>query len=606
MTFASRGRVRRVWAIVISLSGLMSMLACGGGNTTPLQLPIAITLLTATTTLNIGQSIMINANVYDQNNRGATWTLLPVDFGTLSNQTPTSVTYTPPNNFSVVTTVTITATSISNPAISSSVQFSVSPVTVALFPPVAQTMNQGEQLFISPSVVGDPTNSGLVWALSPSTGSLDTSQPFQVTYTAPTTVSSPTTVTVTATSVANPNAAASLKITIFPAGAGLNVAAVNVDGGPVPGQTHANGAFTTVTVCNPGSTSACQTIDGVLVDTGSYGLRILQSQIPLLKLPGLVDGNQDVLENCDSAPDGSYLWGPVATADVYIAGEIASSVPIQVISSSNSAVPDGCSNGGTTNKNTPQLLGANGILGVGPEPTDCTVAGVNYCDGSSAGLMPPNLYYECPSNGCATTDLSIVVPANQQVTNPVVLFNDRNGLIIKLPAVTGTQASLLGTLTFGIGGESNNQLGAETVLTLDSKGNFTTAVHGQTLTKSFIDSGSNALFFPDTLPACAESIQFFCPTALTNFSATNQGATQGQTTVDFSVENADSLFSAHTGDAVFSTLAGPEGAFNTCTAGSGSCAFVWGLPFFYGRSVFVAIDQQSPPPGTPVAPWWAY
>jgi hypothetical protein len=66
------------------------------------------------------------------------------------------------------------------------------------------------------------------------------------------------------------------------------------------------------------------------------------------------------------------------------------------------------------------------------------------------------------------------------------------------------------------------------------------------------------------------------------------------------------LFSAHSGDVVFSALAGPEGTFNSCSSGSGSCTFIWGLPFFYGRSVYTAIDGQSPPPGAPTAPWWAY
>ena len=53
------------------------------------------------------------------------------------------------------------------------------------------------------------------------------------------------------------------------AGPAPNVAAVTVSSGP-------NFLFTTVTVCAPG-TSTCATIPNVLVDTGSYGLRILAS-----------------------------------------------------------------------------------------------------------------------------------------------------------------------------------------------------------------------------------------------------------------------------------------------------------------------------------------
>jgi hypothetical protein len=312
------------------------------------------------------------------------------------------------------------------------------------------------------------------------------------------------------------------------------------------------------------------------------------------------------LENCAAAVDGSYLWGPVSPADIYIAGEVAPSALVQVISSSNVPVPDSCSNGGMINANTPQLLNANGILGVGPQPTDCTVGGINYCDGSSQPI-PPNVYYSCPVAGCTASDPAIVVPINQQVTNPVTLFGiDNNGVIIDLPPVAGAAAALTGKLIFGIGTMSNNDLANATVFTTDATGHFTTIFAGQTLTSSFIDSGSNAFFFPDSLPACVASIQFYCPASSTSLSAINQGATQGQGTVNFSVDNADNLFAAHVGDAAFGTLAGAAGTSEPCSGGSGSCTFDWGLPFFYGRRVYTAIAGKNAPSGAPAAPWWAY
>ena len=59
---------------------------------------------------------------------------------------------------------------------------------------------------------------------------------------------------------------------------GQNIAAISVNGGP--DGNYANGVFVSVTVCVP-STSTCQTVPNVLVDTGSTGLRILSSALTI-------------------------------------------------------------------------------------------------------------------------------------------------------------------------------------------------------------------------------------------------------------------------------------------------------------------------------------
>jgi len=50
------------------------------------------------------------------------------------------------------------------------------------------------------------------------------------------------------------------------ASSGANVAPISVNGGP--DGNYVDGAFASVTLCMPGM-STCQTIDGMLVDTGS-------------------------------------------------------------------------------------------------------------------------------------------------------------------------------------------------------------------------------------------------------------------------------------------------------------------------------------------------
>jgi Protein of unknown function (DUF3443) len=66
-----------------------------------------------------------------------------------------------------------------------------------------------------------------------------------------------------------------------------NVQPISVNAGPV--GNYANGVFTSVTVCVPG-TSNCQTVNDVLVDTGSLGLRLLLSQVAI-PLPQQNAGN---------------------------------------------------------------------------------------------------------------------------------------------------------------------------------------------------------------------------------------------------------------------------------------------------------------------------
>jgi Protein of unknown function (DUF3443) len=378
---------------------------------------------------------------------------------------------------------------------------------------------------------------------------------------------------------------------------GNNVQALSVNGGPAPGVDYADAAFTSVTVCVPGS-SSCATVDGVLVDTGSVGLRLLASAIPTLALPELSGSGNTTYYNCVDFVDGTYLWGPVAQADIEMAGEKASTASIQLVENpSGFSVPAACSQGGV-NLDTLNALGANGILGVGSYPQDCGTA----CQNSAS----PNVYFTCgPSGPCSSQTISVA----RQVINPVIGFTtDNNGVIIEMQSIDGEAATASGSMIFGIGTESNNALGSATIYPINDNGFFTTTFNSQALTESFIDSGSNGYFFPDaSITQCAgNSIApgFYCPTNTLNLSAQNEAQSGTQETVNFSVDNAVNDFNNFGSDAAFANLAGPNGSTN-CGLGS-PCGFDWGLPFFFGRNVFVSIYGQSVPSGSPAAPWWAY
>jgi Protein of unknown function (DUF3443) len=382
------------------------------------------------------------------------------------------------------------------------------------------------------------------------------------------------------------------------ASSGQNVAPVVVNSGPV--NAYANGAFASVTVCVPG-TSTCQTIDGVLVDTGSSGLRIVSSVLTIALPQQKAPSGNPVAECLQFL--GSYTWGPVQTADVQIAGEKAASTPIQVLSDTDFTVPGACSNG-FPSANTVGNLGANGILGVGPAAQDCGGG----CLQVQAGAFNP--YYECSS---ATSCQAVGESLAQQVINPVALFpTDNNGVIIELPAVSGTAATVSGSMVFGIGTQSNNALGSAKVYTMDpSYLSFTTSYKSTAYPYSFIDSGSNGYFFLDSsiVPAltdCSSSSGasgFYCPSSTQNFSVTNQGVNGTTGTVSFSIANAQSLF-ANTTATAFSQLGGPSIIPPATGTSSIPPYFDWGLPFFYGRNVYTAIEGASTPGGT--GPYWAY
>ncbi len=95
-------------------------------------------------------------------------------------------------------------------------------------------------------------------------------------FTAPV-VTVPTLVTITATSTQNTSESAIAGIVINP----VNLQPLTVDAGPQPQTfTAINEAFINVTVCVP-NTTTCQTVDHVLVDTASSGLRLLSSVLTI-------------------------------------------------------------------------------------------------------------------------------------------------------------------------------------------------------------------------------------------------------------------------------------------------------------------------------------
>lgn len=304
-----------------------------------------------------------------------------------------------------------------------------------------------------------------------------------------------------------------------------------------------------------------------------------------LSLPLETDASGNALAECTMFADG-YSWGPLRLANLQIGGESATSLPIQVIGDPaySGMVPSACSSTGTS-ENTVATFGANGVIGLGPFIEDC---GNSCVQNASSGF-----YYAC-STSCQATAVALA----QQVPNPVTAFaSDNNGSILTFPSVgaNGT-ADLAGTLTFGIGTQSNNSLGSATVYTTNDYGYITTQYKGQSYPDSLLDSGSNGLFFNDSsIPQCSDGSGFYCPTSALSLSALNIGQNSNNGTVDFIIDNADTMLSSNASSTAFSELGGVNGD---------SQSFDWGLPFFFGRTVYTAIEGYTTSGGT--GPYFAY
>jgi len=368
-----------------------------------------------------------------------------------------------------------------------------------------------------------------------------------------------------------------------------------------PTGDYVDGIFTSVQVCAPGSTTNCVTVPDVLVDTGSSGLRLLSGAVGGLSLPAVTDSSGNDVQECVQFISLAYIWGPVAQGDIHLSGETASSSAIQIISESPQyTVPSSCltlGTNGAVDYNSVSALGANGIMGVANYAQDCASPGCN----QASNEVPQ--YYVCPSGNCEFATFS----SSGIVTNPVALFSqDNNGVLISLPTIpAGGQATASGSLIFGIGTQSNNALGSAMIYAVDNASDFTTTYNGTPYSDSFIDSGSNALYFLDHatlgIPDCADAPSFYCPTTPgpVSLTVTNTGTNGTSGSVTLNIANADSLF--NTDFAAFNDLGGDNGP------GSATEYFDFGLPFFFGRNVFVGIAGKTVPNGAS-APYgyWAY
>jgi hypothetical protein len=383
----------------------------------------------------------------------------------------------------------------------------------------------------------------------------------------------------------------------------VNTLAVVVDAGPVAAGGASNRPYVTVKVCVPGSTT-CANVDHVLLDTGSWGLRLVRSVLTAsaVTLTASTDAQGQTIEECASFSGGA-TWGPVALADVTLAGEVAGKVPIQVLDDTNTGAPPpaSCSNNGSVHNQVTDLL-ANGILGVGVFAQDCGAA-------CTPPAPPANSnYYGCTAAGVCTAEN---IALASQVTNPVAMFTtDNNGVIVNLPNLQNPNgdATVAGEVIFGLATQTDNALPATglTVLGADTAtGDFSATFNGGTTAlPALIDSGTDDYAFADTdsnMATCTATppnnaawVGYYCPVVAPQpLSAVNTGVgtNNATNTVQFVIDDPNSFVATAT-------------AFINLGGGQGSSRFTWGMPFFYGRKIYIGIDKAMV--GTLQGPFYAY
>jgi len=194
---------------------------------------ISITVSPSTATLSASQTLQFIATVTNSTNTSVTWSLNP-SVGTLA-----SGLYIAPSVIGFSQNVTITATSVADPTKSATVVVHLAPTVSLSISPLSATLPASSTLQFFANVQGTP-GGPVQWTMNPAIGALT----FTGLYETPASVSSPQTITITASvqSADGSSISASATVTLTPANAGPRITLPPVNsasfvGGPLsPGE----------------------------------------------------------------------------------------------------------------------------------------------------------------------------------------------------------------------------------------------------------------------------------------------------------------------------------------------------------------------------------
>jgi hypothetical protein len=188
--------------------------------------PVGISLSGGSKSISAGQTAQFTARVSGTSNSGVTWVVSP-SIGTISGGL-----YTAPSTLSTTETITVTAISQADPTKEASTTLVVKPVanpapatvTVSVSPTSA-ALDGGQTATFKATVKGS-SNTGVMWSLRPSVGTISNGV-----YQAPATIASARAVTITATSSADTTKSASATVTLTPVAVQIGPTSISLAGG---------------------------------------------------------------------------------------------------------------------------------------------------------------------------------------------------------------------------------------------------------------------------------------------------------------------------------------------------------------------------------------
>jgi len=272
------------------------------------------------------------------------------------------------------------------------------PIAVMLTPNSAQGMDQAQKGGITAAVVHDPKNAGVAWTMS-GAGTLSGQTTTSATYNAPSSGNSPTTATVTATSISDPTKSASLTFTVNPL--------------PI--------AVTTTSLTATAGTAYSGTLS-VTGGTSPYTWAVTAGSLP----PGLsLNASTGAITGTPTGGSGSVTF---QATDSSVAGKMTSAPqtititvnPPPALTITTTALP-----GGTTGTAYSQTLQATGgvpaytwSVSAGSLPAGLSLSSAGVISGSPSGTFTGTTNFtatatdsQTPAHATTTANLSITVTA---------------------------------------------------------------------------------------------------------------------------------------------------------------------------------------------------